>query len=72
MNESKQETEVPSEETSGREVGESYIPCSKLASTSFRFQTKLAPKVISSEKLRIDLETDFIRPGKSGKPRNFF
>lgn len=44
----------------------------KFASTSFCFQTKFAPKVISSENLRIDIDTDFIRLGKSGKLCNFF
>ena len=71
MNGSKQEPEVPSKETSGKEVRESYISLFKFESTSFGFQSKFLPKDISSEKLRIDVETAFIRSGNSEKMYNF-
>jgi len=62
MNVSKQEPEVPSKETSEKEVRESYIVCST------------EPKDISSKKMqdRHYIETDFIRPGESKKLYNFF
>ena len=71
MNESKQEPEVPSNETSGKEVRESYILCSNLPRLVC-IQSKFAPKDISSDKFRLDIETDFIRPGKSEKLYNYF
>ena len=45
MNESKQEPEVPSKETSGKEVGESYILCSSLPRLVFASKQSLHRKL---------------------------
>ena len=62
MNVSNQEPEVPSKETSEKEVRESYNLHSNLHRLAFASNQNLHRKILLLKNLRIDDETDFIRP----------